>query len=723
MDETAKKVLALLESGDVELRKAAIRVLAEIEVSSKPIILALGRALREPSEDVQLVALKALARLGAGDVSQMVIPLILSTGVVRDHAMIVITSLGPSAVRPLENLYKTADHAGKRSVITALSLIGGKPALHFLLSRLPHETFELQQHIATQVCEALQAMDASKQSAIYPTVARLIWGKSDKVSRQVHITGLILLGYFKGKTLIAKARKALANYAESKNPAEVRRFALLSLNRLESQVKASPEGIKFRLKMLCDDDWENVAQHALAGFREMKVPTKQLTTLVQLLEKSPHFTVHIHVFERLRGTNRAEVAGAIIPFLSDSRFRVREAAESALRQLPAGIEALFAVLTDSDDLDVTQRVNSVLRDFPQETRRKYLDRAVTRLLALFDRKDVRYKSFLEFIRGVDPDPLRSKIYQKAKRLKASKSRTKWAQIANYLQLLWENQLITPDGRYLFAVALLAQSPQRLDPAARRADLGLRVIRALIYDSYEELLRKLLADRDLGAEEYFYLGFHFSEEKEQVGEFGRALLEHVLKKYPRSKLAPQAESKLELQLRLEAEAKARPARRRKSKPKILSMEFGDSGSRAAASKGRGSKAAAVAARARAGRKAPSERTLSARGAISAPRTARKQASATVGGSAKSSKASEKKKKAPPKKASPKKKAPAKKASTKKSSPKKKAPAKKTSPKKKAPAKKTSSKKKAPAKKSSSKKAPAKKAPAKKPAAKKKGRKKR
>jgi hypothetical protein len=42
--------------------------------------------------------------------------------------------------------------------------------------------------------------------------------------------------------------------------------------------------------------------------------------VVSLLHKSPHFSVHIHVFERLRGQDSREVARAIIPFLSDSRF-------------------------------------------------------------------------------------------------------------------------------------------------------------------------------------------------------------------------------------------------------------------------------------------------------------------------------------------------------------------------------------------------------------------
>lgn len=545
MDATAKKLLDLLDSSDVQLRIAAVRVLTEIGVSSKPVITALGRCLREPYEEVQLVALKGLARLGAGDVSNLVVPLILSSGVVRDHAMVVITAIGPSVATQLQKLYEKADFNGKRAVITALSSIGSRPALEFLLKRLPHEPFELAQHIASRLCEALSDMKPPQQATIYAAVHKLVRGKPDLRSPHVHITGLILFGYFHGPRLAQKAYLVLKNFADKKHMSEVRRFALISMNRLLSELKVNSDHIRFLEKLLCDDDWENIAQHALNGFRRVDLPAKTLPKLVDLLHKSPHFSVHIHVFDRLRGTNRAEIATAIIPFLSDSRFRVREAAEASLRQIPAGIERLFRVLMESEDLDVTRRVNSILQEFPQETRRKYLERAVTRLLALFERNDPHHASFLDFIRGVDPEPLRKKMYQKARQLKAGRSPQKWSQIATYLQLLWENHLITADGRYLFAVALIRQSPRNLDPTSRRADLGLRVIRALVYDSCAQLTKNLRADKELKPEDYFYLGFHFCEEGEQMADFGVSMLEHVVKKFPRNSLAPQAEQKLEL----------------------------------------------------------------------------------------------------------------------------------------------------------------------------------
>ena len=569
MDATAKKLLKLLDSDDLELRVSAAQVFSELGISSKPVIKALGNCLREPYEPIQLAALKGLARLGASDVAHLVVPMILKGGDIREHVMAVVAAIGPSAVPQLRNLYDDADFNGRRAIITSLSVLNGKPAVEFMLNKLAVESFEQQQHLLARLAEAINAMKPAQQTPIFPLVQKLLRGKPDPSTPYLHISGLILLGCFRGRSLAVRARKILRNYADPKHLPEIRRFALVSLYRQSDELKATPDFLRFLQKSLCDSDWENVAQHALTGFKKVDLNSKDCLKLVQLLNKSPHFTVHIHVFERLTGINRPEIASAIVPFLSDSRFRVREAAEAALRQISSGIESLFKTLVESEDLEVTQRVNSILQEFPQKTRRKYLDRAVKRLLLLFERNDVRYRSFLEFVKGVDADPLRTKVYQKVVKLKNGSSRDKWVRITEYMQLLWDHHMITSEGRYFFAIALIRQSSRDLDPASRRSDLGLRVLRALIYDSYIELVEKITVDKHIDPEDYYYLGFHFAEEGEQMGRFGIRMLRHLVEAFPRNKISEQAQQKLRLHLgdEVEEEEAAEPSKTEKAKKPV------------------------------------------------------------------------------------------------------------------------------------------------------------
>jgi hypothetical protein len=50
---------------------------------------------------------------------------------------------------------------------------------------------------------------------------------------------------------------------------------------------------------------------------------------------------------------------------------VRDAAELALRSLPSATEDLFTVLMESDDSEVCQRVTAILREYPQEVKRRF----------------------------------------------------------------------------------------------------------------------------------------------------------------------------------------------------------------------------------------------------------------------------------------------------------------------------------------------------------------
>jgi hypothetical protein len=99
-----------------------------------------------------------------------------------------------------------------------------------------------------------------------------------------------------------------------------------------------------------------------------------------------------------------------------------------------------------------------------------------------------------------------------------------------------------------------------------------VLRALIYDDREDLVKRLVADKDLGVEEFFYLGFHFSEEGEDMRPFSTAMLEHVVKKYPRSKVAGPATQKLELHAKaLEAAREAEAVRAEAARKKELRQQ--------------------------------------------------------------------------------------------------------------------------------------------------------
>src|SRR5262249_47769786 len=158
------------ESGDIELRMSAIRVASEVGVDSRQAIHSLARSLREDYEPLRVLALKALARLGAQDVADLVIPMILEPGSVGENALQVVTAVGTSVIGKVTALYPRADFHGRRAIATALSRIGGRGAIEFLLKVLPREPFELQKHITRSICDSLDAMTPAAQASLYRPV-------------------------------------------------------------------------------------------------------------------------------------------------------------------------------------------------------------------------------------------------------------------------------------------------------------------------------------------------------------------------------------------------------------------------------------------------------------------------------------------------------------------------------------------------------------------------
>lgn len=545
MDRTAKQLVQLLDGGDLELRMATMRLVTELGISSSGVTRSLGRALREAPQPLKILALKGLGKLGARDVIHQVTPLLSEAGELREHAMNVIQNTGAPAIDSLVEHYPDSDFHTRCSICTILSNISTPAAIEFLFGALQNESFELQKHLSQCLSEALDRLPTRHQAPVFKLVQSFLTSARNKKDLQSQVVGLILLGHFRAERLVKESRRLLVSFGNKTQPTEVRRYALIALTASlrESDVPVTNDRLSFLESCLQEDDWENIAQHALACYQFVDTGKLSCPRLVQLLKNSPHFAVHGHVMERLKDEDKSKVASAIFPFLRDSRYRVRDIAEQTLRSMPSAMEQMLDELTESGDDGLCRRISVILKDYPPQAKRRHLVRSLSRFFALFDRNDRNYEYFFDFVRGIDPEPIRQKIYERVERLHRGKSRDKWLKISRYLRVLWDHHLITSDGRYTFALALIKLSNRDLSPHARQANLGLQVIRSLIYDDTPGLVKRLTSNKDLDAEDLFYIGFHFMDEGEELKPFAKAMLEYVGKKYPRSRVAEVAREKL------------------------------------------------------------------------------------------------------------------------------------------------------------------------------------
>ena len=100
-------------------------------------------------------------------------------------------------------------------------------------------------------------------------------------------------------------------------------------------------------------------------------------------------------------------------------------------------------------------------------------------------------------------------------------------------------------RYELSVCNLKVSPKDLTPHVRAEDHALRGIQGLLRNKAFKLLDRVKKDKTLDAADLYYLGFHFAEATTEDREFGRELLAHVAKRWPKSEQGKAAKHKAKL----------------------------------------------------------------------------------------------------------------------------------------------------------------------------------
>ncbi len=556
MDKTARDLLKLVQSQDPNLTLSALRVVTALQMSNKSVIKAIGSCLESDVEAVQVQALHALAQLGPSDAVDLVAPMLLESGAVRQNASRVLALGGTAAVTRLKRLYPKADHHGRRAIANTLAEIGGRPAFDFLLRCMPGEDLELVKHLTA--CERTILSRMPNPTRLTAVRSLRTYLRDRKTQRNPHavIGGLILLGGVADPKAAEEARKMLLGYLDRKQPEAVRRNAAISISRLPVAAKHADALVPKLVPLLSEKEWNPVPQNVLPLLQRLELTPKSAPKLLPLLKKSPHTAVHMHVLARLQGCDTPTVVREVLPFLDADHPRVREAAEAALKTMPSAIDPLFNLLVRAKDSDVTNRAQWILRAYPDTARKRYARRAAEQALKLHEKGENGARLFVDFVCGVEPGTLQKRIGARVQTLKRGSSRTRWERVAGLLKLLADRNLLTPEQRYDYGLALLHGSRKDVRRDARSADPSLRVLSGLVRQDGAKLVKRLVKERGLGADDYYYVGFHLREgHDDDTRGYGNKILEHVVERYPRHKLRRAARQKLELASRGSGKAKA------------------------------------------------------------------------------------------------------------------------------------------------------------------------
>lgn len=531
-DATSQKLVQLLgPKHPGELRCAAALVLGEIGCRGAELAQPLLEALDEGDPAFRAQVLTAIGKLRIERALPRLIEVVSSGGPEAELAAQAAARLGARGTKALRQVMEGASPVLRRRVAAALAaggtassetaavdaLLDEDPtvidaATRSLTGKIPSLATEHRQALADHVLSLLQAGD-----------------RLSAASEAALIRLLAALGDPRGEAVFWPR-------VEPGNPPELRAAALQALGGLPT-----PSG-RDKLGRLLDcaasADFR-VAAPALMILKGVALSDRTWKDWLPLLE-APDPAVRRFGIDKLQAKDTAEVAAALVRQLQHPDRALREQALAALSRLEEGRTALAQQLKTAASADEAWNLARAQAPFVGQYPPALRSEIFTQAAAYLEAGDRRAEALLYLLREADARELRDRLEERALALRKKKQ---YATSLAYLRLLTRDPACGEAIRFEAAACALKISSHDLGVDSRAADPCLGQFAGLLHRHETPPIAYVEKAKWLEPEDLFYLGFHFAEGGRQEQEFGGKVLQLVISRSPRSKLAKDAKSKL------------------------------------------------------------------------------------------------------------------------------------------------------------------------------------
>ncbi len=527
-----KKLISLLGDADLEHRLAGAVVIGALGIKDQAAQQALLK-LTERTADEQRVALDALARTAPKKgVTRALALLAQAAPAVREAAFSLLVAAGPEVVEEIRAKRAGAGEAEKRELDRVLAELGGSDAFKALLDGLAAADETTARAAALAVREHVLGADKRTRKSFTSTTMKVL-AKKDARTPQQEAALLKILGWCEDDA----ALPLLVEVAKGEQrPSLVRQEAVIALRFALHGDGAAKQVIDALLAAAAGAD-HGLARAALGTLALAKLDEGSLPKLKLLATHKDHERALLAV-DKLKAAGGAKAAATLVEVVLAADRPVAEQAIEALRADPNAIDPALAAVLSTNNVDRARLLSELVvpraKDLNKPQVKKVIDAVVERLA-----DDGRgYEACLAIARAADPDGTALALRDLAAKLKKQKKEER-AQHA--LILLSHTDGATADDR--LRLAMIALKKSRLDASrpARARDEAIKLFGDIAGDV--DIGRELKRDKSVTPEQLFYLGFHFTEDGDPLGE---ELLHEVIARGPRTKLAKAAKNKLKLE---------------------------------------------------------------------------------------------------------------------------------------------------------------------------------
>jgi hypothetical protein len=536
MQVPLSKILHLVHpDNDIEIRRAAITVLGELGERRGDVPDAVLAALADEDSDVRLRAIAAAGKLRVEKALPLLIQRIKAGGTEAAQAAEVAARLGARGRQQLHDLMPRVAPGLRRYIASALAGAGATGAgdvkdLEVLLDRDP----AVVEAAVKSLASTIPTLNARRKQAIADELFRLAGDRQARLSPATESAVVRLAGLLDDDRVAGLLwDRILAPHSH-----EARAGALAALGKwFRSPTKEQRQ----RLFLCAAESDFRVAGPALLLLDKVPVTDKTVAEWLPLF-RSPGLAGRRLALAKVGDRYSDEVAEALVGQVGHPDGAYRDEVLARLSSNERGRRALTTRLTSAQTADAAWPLARVLAPFAQDDPEAWARELFPRATQYLEAGDRRADPLLFVLREGSASVLRDRLQKRAAALVA-KEAFETAHVV-YRTLARDPAAGFP-YRLDLALCGLKVSSKELGGEARGHDPTLSTFAELVHQDSAAVLSRIEATPWLRAEELYYLGFHFAESvDEALRTFGGAVLQTLLKRFGRNKLAGAVTAKLE-----------------------------------------------------------------------------------------------------------------------------------------------------------------------------------
>ena len=535
MDSSLEKVVALLDSDECEIRWAAARILGALKLHENTVIPALAKALASDDQRLRAAALDAIAALGGTGAFEQVAPLLEEPGDLGTRAMDVVAGMGSGILGRLKRRFAGAEATGRRRILAIAARLRGAAGLDLIVRALDRGHADAVLSLADRLAADLERGTTRERKTFLRRIEKFL--SSAGAQGQPESTGAAI--DLLARILGIGAQEQLIDYATDAPPAVRRRaleaLAALAPGGLDSDVLTRVLGL------LRDSDFPNVVAPAMAVLETAKLSAAHAGALLECMQGDDPALRRFAV-TALGQVDTPKSTVALLGVLRGNNPDLQKRAAVALAKQNSAVAPVVAGLADAAEPQTAWILARILHPHAHRLKPDQVARLADAAAAWLAPGDARAEAVLTVLRDYHFEAIAEANVKRVKRIRKGRPS---GEIVNLIRPLMRDGFPpAPSVGYELALAELMRGRMEVVREVRLANAGLQGLERLLHEPEFPLLTRLKRDKGvLTPEEFYLIGFHFSERAYADRAFGGELLRWLAQTFPGDTSAQAAEHKL------------------------------------------------------------------------------------------------------------------------------------------------------------------------------------